>query len=169
MATPKAQTLQQRFGFHDKDLMTPKHDEIMIWLDEHITEILSSFPKIHKRFGRPDSAITVIEKRWEFPIHQFHDRMNGETTQGICIGFIDFVVFYTYTVDGGYGRYQMNFEVKTAIPSLGELFRQINMYRSYENNPFCVVCPDDRFAQQIQKQGIGFLKYEQNKFDKKEA
>jgi len=30
MAPPKAQTIQQRFGFADDDLETPAHDEIML-------------------------------------------------------------------------------------------------------------------------------------------
>ena len=40
MATPKAQTLQQRFGFADKDLTTPKHDEIMVWLDANLEKVI---------------------------------------------------------------------------------------------------------------------------------
>lgn len=35
MAKPRASTIQQRFGFQDGDLKTPKHDEIMLWLDEN--------------------------------------------------------------------------------------------------------------------------------------
>jgi len=39
---PKAQTLQQKMGFFDEDLKKPKHDEIMIWINENITKILST-------------------------------------------------------------------------------------------------------------------------------
>jgi hypothetical protein len=35
-----AQTLAERFGFRDPELTTPAHDEIMLWLDEHATELL---------------------------------------------------------------------------------------------------------------------------------
>lgn len=52
------------------------------------------------------------------------------------------------------------FEVKTSIPSLGELIRQIRMYQSYVKDPFIVVSPEDRFAQQLSHQGIDFLKYD---------
>ncbi len=39
---PKAQTLQQKMGFFDEDLKKPKHDEIMKWLNENISKILTS-------------------------------------------------------------------------------------------------------------------------------
>jgi len=51
------------------------------------------------------------------------------------------------------------FEVKTVIPSLGELIRQIKMYRAYDKSKFFVVSPDDRFVKVLNEQGIGFLKY----------
>ena len=33
---PKAKTLQERMGFMDPDLTTPKHDEILRWLKDNI-------------------------------------------------------------------------------------------------------------------------------------
>jgi len=41
MAKPKAQTLQQKLGFFDDDLRKPKHDELMIWLDSNIENIVN--------------------------------------------------------------------------------------------------------------------------------
>lgn len=57
-----------------------------------------------------------------------------------------------------YDQY-MAFEVKPEIPSLGELIRQIRMYQSYVDFPFCIVSPDDRFKDALASQGIKFLKY----------
>lgn len=37
----KAKTLQERFGFSDPDLKTPKHDAIMLWLDGEMENILA--------------------------------------------------------------------------------------------------------------------------------
>ncbi len=51
------------------------------------------------------------------------------------------------------------FEVKTAIPSLGELIRQINMYRAYKKSKFYVVSKDDKFLSQLLEQNIGFVRY----------
>lgn len=39
---PKAKTLQERFGFSDPDLKTPKHDAIMLWLDGEIRNVLAT-------------------------------------------------------------------------------------------------------------------------------
>ena len=36
MAQAKAQTMQARFGFQDTELTSPKHDEIMLWLDKWV-------------------------------------------------------------------------------------------------------------------------------------
>jgi hypothetical protein len=53
------------------------------------------------------------------------------------------------------------FEVKTRIPSLGELLRQMRTYQLHLGNvSLFVVCPDDRFAAPLKEQGIHFLKYE---------
>jgi len=43
MSKPRASTIQQRFGFMDSDLKTPKHDEMMIWLDDNIVDVILSF------------------------------------------------------------------------------------------------------------------------------
>ena len=54
---------------------------------------------------------------------------------------------------------RINFEVKTEIPSLGELIRQLNMYKSYGAKNIFVVAPDDSHKELLQEQGIGFIKY----------
>lgn len=40
MENKKATTLAQRFGFQDPELKTPKHDELMIWLDENVEQLI---------------------------------------------------------------------------------------------------------------------------------
>lgn len=52
-------------------------------------------------------------------------------------------------------------EVKTKIPSLGELFRQLRMYKEYINNEIIVVCPDGTEKKLIESQGFRFYKYTQ--------
>ncbi len=54
-------------------------------------------------------------------------------------------------------------EVKTKITSLGELFRQIRMYKEFVNGDFVIVCPDDSEKDIIQSQGFKFYKYEPDK------
>lgn len=52
-------------------------------------------------------------------------------------------------------------EVKTTIPSFGELMRQMNLYRTNIRKPalWVVVSPDDRFADAIRSQEIYFYKW----------
>jgi hypothetical protein len=63
-----------------------------------------------------------------------------------------------------YSRYweqetTINFEVKSSIPSLGELIRQISFYKQYSESGtrFVVVSPDTRWQRQLESQGIGFV------------
>ncbi|MCM0082306.1 hypothetical protein L4X63_11970 [Geomonas sp. Red32] len=48
-------------------------------------------------------------------------------------------------------------EVKSKILSLGELIRQIRFYQSHKRGSYVVVSPDDRFAEILRNQGIGFV------------
>lgn len=59
MNKPKAQTLQQKLGFFDEDLKKPKHDELMLWLDDNIERI------INKIFNSPfsDNEIRLIREK----------------------------------------------------------------------------------------------------------
>ena len=127
---PGAKTIAARFGFQDPELKTPRHDEIMIWLNENIQSIL-------KELGHPPAHKGRIE--WEKPV------MDGS----YIIGFVDLAV-------NGY----LYFEVKPSIPSLGELIRQIQMYRAYSKTgeKYFVVSPDDRFRKMLESQDIGFVK-----------
>lgn len=189
MSAPKTQTLQQRVGFQDKDLTTPKHDEILSWLDSDLLNVLKITGIINIIKGRQQKGIEKfikfkenndivkiepilpdeydiskikIKKIWEYPIQE----------KSYVIGFVDFRAIIKFPVtdlfkniNGGreWGSFDdeiiINFEVKSAIPSLGELFRQIQLYKVYDKNPFVIVCPDARFREQIESQGLTFLKY----------
>lgn len=50
-------------------------------------------------------------------------------------------------------------EVKSALPTLGELMRQIQLYRTVFNGDFVVICPDDSYAEILAEQGITFIGY----------
>lgn len=51
------------------------------------------------------------------------------------------------------------FEVKTEIPSLGELMRQINLYRTYLKGRWYIVSPDTRHVETLAEQNVGFIEY----------
>jgi len=135
----------------DEDLRTPKHDEIMLWLDKHAATVIKAVTGIETG---------IWELTWEYPITE------AKYYQGIksqyMIGFAD---MYVVTKDrlNNNGCRIVFFEVKSVIPSPGELIRQVNRYRTYiEANPhtaehiFVVVSPDARYADVLKSQGIEF-------------
>ena len=198
---PRAKTIAARFGFQDPELKTPRHDEIMIWLDENMASVLKGmdiwnpsasssgslsvdayragaakfWPGID--LGEPPEmgSVRVRSKLWEFPVQ------DGK----YIVGFIDMAVRasragvpYIFGIflesekwrrtnweDKNPPRWsteeskaEVMFEVKPSITSLGEVIRQINMYRTYRPGRYAIVCPDGRFEQQLLSQGIDFVK-----------
>lgn len=204
MAKPKAKTIQQYFGFHDGDLTTPKHDEIMIWLDDNAEDVVKLFTnyyqeKIDRSFEKTGDEINRLKESdtWsykydlgpilpvKFSVEDINCVWEFSVTEKInyrkyIVGFVDLRINFSYqsywcrslwrdephcTQRTGYVRQTykstgiINFEVKTKIPSLGELFRQINMYKLHERRPFAVVSPDARFKDKIESQGMWFVHY----------
>lgn len=193
MAVPKAQTLQQRFGFMDNDLKKPKHDDIILWLDKEIDSHLDRQIEPSGEWQKSDISmaseikeidaldvlfrpylperppIKIKGKIWESPVYSV-----GYKDSKYIIGFIDIAVTYLkpylwLSLDS-YRKgsppkvewlesNQAFFEVKTEIPSMGELVRQIRMYQEYVKGKWFVVSPDDKFKDQLASQGISFIKY----------
>ena len=108
----RATTLQEKFGFKDEDLHTPKHDALMLWLDRNADELVQEFfavpsdwpaeviagvrseaaKLVESRFGLrqwcglgavPSRALVIAKKTWEKPI---------VTAKGYAIGFADMEV-----------------------------------------------------------------------------
>lgn len=50
-------------------------------------------------------------------------------------------------------------EAKSVMPTVGELMRQINLYRTAFGGRFVVVSPDDSYADILNEQGVTFVKY----------
>jgi hypothetical protein len=182
-----ANTLQQRFGFVDEDRKNPKHEEIMLWLDMEVENLILDFygrdwnyEGEQKKFfeykssypeGAPDEMpllppklpIILKEMVWEKPLEAENDDP---------VGFIDLYVRHTVSwvspyrlLHHGWGWHLIEedhtscFVVKSFIHSIDEVIRQVQMYKSYEISDFWVVCPDDRFVDLLNEQGIGFIKY----------
>lgn len=181
MAKPRATTIQQRFGFQDDDLKTPKHDEMMLWLDACLVDVVGAIltpwddgRERAREKGCPaeilsERPVPMLEGRtWEYPIA---DQKYGGSKY--IIGFVDMRARYAaphlsqWTSDNEWHWSNpsdyLYFEVKTTIPSLGELIRQIRMYQEYiatrERGRFYVVSPDARFKEPLHSQGIGFVHY----------
>ena len=165
MAQPKAQTLQERFGFQDDDLKLTTHDDIMYWvhanIDTIVTELFGEWAqKQWDASGRdgimPALKVTGID--WEYPI---------STKTGFTVGFADMLVWaplWGYVtsprVRHMFQVLYVYFEIKTKLPTAGELLRQIRLYQSHTEPEYAwvVVCPDDRHAAILKDQGIYFYK-----------
>jgi hypothetical protein len=239
----KARSIQDQLGFTDEELSTPKHDEILIWLDENIETIaVELFPSswTEKETGMIARAIKQARAVWvercstgtglnpeaarevrilRADIQHFRNlgdvdkesRVRGnlerllESLGASCPipgppspqtpfsvheklmevplkdghylrGVVDYCVTGSrpfFRLEGieavhfnpvwtRYDKpYKLLFEIKPTIRSLGELMRQVNVYRSCEpESHFLVVSPDDRFRKQIESQGVRFVKYE---------
>lgn len=260
MTKPKAQTLQQKMGFFDEDLRKPKHDDIMLWLDKNIEEIINNLfnkpfteseinsmkvmvsnriksvldhfdkdiksienelnnydtenkikfsfisskskeelvkkieelkirKEILEKFETEDPNIYIkpriktIAKKWELPVS------TANSTNKFTIGFIDFCATfnmpqfellglrynilakhpYTITYYDFYEK-ELKFtytphekiiyvEVKSEITSLGELIRQINHYKTYLSGDYYVLCPDNKYKDTLQEQGIKTINF----------
>lgn len=131
--TGKAPTLIAKLGFRDDDLTTPEHDAIMLALDAWL-----------RREG--------LDTQWEAPLYKpltIHQRGQIQTP----VGYADLVAWSDDKI--------LMFEVKTNIPSLGALIRELRFYEHlvvringgvYPAH-MTVVCPDDRWAEQLRQQG----------------
>lgn len=186
-----ARTLQERLGFRDNDLATPEHDQLMMWLDENMQIVLDTYChqdgtsakeisdeiRWAKQRGYtiegdipalPFRPTVIKQKKWELPV------MSNQ----YLIGFIDLAVRFEITkvglsVNDGQrtaqwgvwtNNYAVAFEVKSYIPSIGEVIRQVRTYQQYEPSlsyheidRFFVVSPDHSFAKVLEAQGIGFI------------
>ena len=56
-------------------------------------------------------------------------------------------------------------EAKSVLPTIGELMRQINLYRTAFFGKFVVVAPDDKYAAILDDQGVKFIQYKPFKTD----
>ena len=151
---PKAQTLQQRMGFADPDLATPKHDALMVELDSNIKHYLSTI-NLAQFAGFKDVEITDEIRRvtWEMAVTN-HNRY--------VLGFTDLAVCAVGTTRTDAYRFDVwfYFEVKPVIASVGEVIRQIRHYQTGVRSGFelwVIASPDDRFRSVIEAQGIGFV------------
>jgi len=132
----KAKTLIERFGFVDPDREKPSHDQIQIWVYNNFPMIVRRvFPSVEVENYLP------LDIKLEYPVS---DQRN------FVVGFIDVYC----------RKLSIGIEIKSEIPRLGDLVRQIQYYRKYVTGSWIVVSPDDRSAGILIDQGIHFFKYD---------
>lgn len=154
----QTRTLAAQLGFQDPDLRTSEHDALMVWLDGmlHNPRFLRDLTQTPQDDATP--APELVECTWEYAV--------GDSRW--TAGFIDIYA----QVDAPHAPppedgtrywstvYSYAFEVKTTIPSLGELIRQVRFYEAKKPSPlpvFYVVSPEHHWATSLRGQGIGFV------------
>ncbi len=111
MSNSPNNTLLSKMGFSDADKRMPAHDEACLSIASGPRAILSLL-------GLKDEIDAVD---LEFPLSK------GSGQYKTTVGFIDVVIRSSSD--------SIVIEVKTRIDSIGELLRQMNLYRSY-SDPF---------------------------------
>jgi len=168
---------------------TPQHDALCLWVQEQALRLFdpeaeavadrASFYRkaeaeeyagileFETQHRRPPHKVEVL---WEQPVFS-PDRYRPQ-----IVGYVDLVVRVSFHVLLGthtdkadeyrWGRSSCLHlvEVKSSIPSLGALLRQLNTYKVYsrEEARLWVVSPDTRYADQIRAQGYGFIEAPKN-------
>lgn len=140
-AGEQSTTLASKLGFQDPDRKDPAHDEMVLWLDGLLRD-----PKVRAQFTT-DYYVDKFQITWEHPI--------GDARW--LAGFVDLCIRFS-------GIYSVYFEVKTKLPSLGDLIRQLRFYEAKttyasSNLTMYVVSDDTRYVDVLRDQGIGFVEY----------
>ncbi|WP_417914982.1 hypothetical protein [Candidatus Electronema sp. JM] len=156
-------------------------------------EDLGLLKELHEKAARLEKldpvpvkpSLSNIKKIWECPVKGYNDYIVGFIDLKVTYDYPELILagisipadlyrisgitwspkWEVHTIQQGHYPCAdpIYFEVKTEIPSLGELIRQINIYREYGAKKIFVVSPDDRYVSVLQEQGIGFIKYIPNK------
>jgi len=161
MGNIKAKTHLQKLGFADSDKKKPTHDTIQTWVYENIQTIVAETAMKNR-----STPYELTPAKWEHQVIYY-----GSKTYKVVVGFVDIYVgvkgifhFKMSNSDDTYAEERTKpiyIEVKTEIPSLGELIRQMRAYQAYHDNfaDYIIVSPDDRHKKILEEQGFHFYKY----------
>jgi len=156
MGSIKAKTHLQKLGFSDTDKKSPQHDKIQTWVYRNIKTILEeTFMK-----NNPHPYEVSVGK-WEHTV--IHESGNYK----MVVGFVDIKVdihgkfFIKDSKEHESLTKTLFIEIKTQIPSLGELIRQMRAYQAFGDRftSYMVISPDDQFETILNEQGFWFYKY----------
>lgn len=157
MGNIKAKTHLEKLGFADSDKKKNDHDKIQTWVYENIETILE------------ETVMKNNKHNWEITKNVWeHQVVYTNMTYKMVIGFIDIMAelkgIFHYDPELKHQNYDIKpifIEIKTEIPSLGELIRQMRAYQTYQGlyTAYLIVSPDDRHKKILNEQGFYFYKY----------
>ena len=156
MGQIKAKTHLEKLGFSDGDKKDSKHDIIQKWVQKNIETIISE-----TFMANNPHPFTIKNVYCEYPVNH----VNG--SYKMLVGYVDIVahikckIYFSDTKEYEDAEKYAFIEIKTQIPSLGELIRQMRAYQNYNDRrtSYIIVSPDDRHSETLESQGFYFYKY----------
>jgi len=130
MGKDKSWKLENTLKIDDEQLKTPKHDELCMWAYENMEKILINSIKQLR-----NQNVYIYKKNT--PIKIFMEK--SIRNNGFVIGIPDFMVLFNWykyepkVLPTHYGCGAI-IEIKPEIKSLGEVMRQMQLYKSYRPN-----------------------------------
>lgn len=145
-------TTEKLWDLDDKQLKTPKHDAMVLWLmDKDNYSQYLSFDNVITQ-GRETYSLAEVRVLSEVPI------MSSPT---FIAGYADLKITGEYVGVRGHTYFRDHvIEVKPKIESFGAVLRQINSYKKFTNNmhtQYYIFTLDSRFDSQFESQGIKVL------------
>ena len=145
-------TTEKLWDLDDKQLKTPKHDAMVLWLmDKDNYSQYFNFKNVIMA-GRMEYSLAQTKVLSEVPI------MSSPT---FIAGYADLKITEIYVCKLNHDYIHINhvIEVKPKIESFGAVLRQVNSYKRFMNNGdyYYIFTLDSRFDSQFESQGIKVL------------
>lgn len=143
------------------------------WLDRELRSEASPEVAAAFRASTPRTPPFIVHRELEAALIPRDEPGRGARGWRAPVGYGDVLLRYTAPRPCAvYGRsdaiesfsihrdtFELLIEVKTVLPTLGELLRQLNLYATAFPGYQAVVAPDDRYADILREHGFGFLRY----------
>jgi hypothetical protein len=169
MGKDKTWKLEKTLKIDDDQLKTPIHDEMCLWVDKNIHEIVDFKLWYPKTEWRETEFIPCklngcgdLSLQWEKPIR------NGS----FVIGIPDFTFYFVASVTADESAFcgrsdnvtrdcqcEGIIEVKPKIRSIGETMRQLKLYKSYikDDTKIFLVTTEEKYRSVFESQGIHYF------------
>ena len=149
-------TTEKLWDLDDKQLKTPKHDAMVLWLMDvdHLYGDLNFVEHIPQTIQTPRT-----KKEMEIVSEKLESELPIMSSSTFIAGYVDVAVLVKYKGFGLNNTTAHLIEVKPTIDSFGAVLRQIKSYRKFGQRSFrhvkCYLFTlDDRFDAQFKSQGI---------------
>jgi len=175
VALPKHDDMCMWVFDHAEDVLRALRPQLFRpnWLDREFDSRASPEVIAEFRASTPRTPPFIAQRELEAALVPRNEPGRGGGGWRAPVGYGDVLLTYTAPCPSpDYGssdviqrfdvypeKLQLLIEVKTVLPTLGELMRQLNLYATAFRGLQAVVAPDDRYADILREHGFGFLLY----------